>query len=103
MFEIFHYENIFLNHPSTKIFLIGITKARKIKHLTQRLFPIRSHELWNKEVLVFMREIPKGCLTFISEYPCKDSCLFVLNSRQGYPTLDLIQAYDPQSIKASSA
>lgn len=45
----------------------------------------------------------KGRLTFISEYPCKGHCFFILNSKQRYPMLDLVQAYDPQSIKVSSA
>lgn len=52
---------------------------------------------------IYERDSSKGCLTFISEYPCKDHCLFILNSRQEYPTLDLVQAYDPKSIKVSSA
>lgn len=52
---------------------------------------------------IYEKDPSKGCLTFISEYPCKDHCFFILNSKQGYSTLDLVQAYDPQSIKASSA
>lgn len=56
-----------------------------------------------KRPRIYERDPSTGCLTFISEYPCKDCCFFALNSRQGYPTLDLVQAYDPQSIKASSA
>lgn len=49
------------------------------------------------------RDPSKGCFPFMSEYPCKEHCFFILNSRQGYPTLDSVQADDPQSIKASSA
>lgn len=38
MFEIyFIIKYIFLNHPSTRVFLRGITKARKIKHTVQLL------------------------------------------------------------------
>ena len=52
---------------------------------------------------IYERDLSKGYLTFISEHLCKDQCFFILNSRQGYPTLDPVQAHDPQSIKAISA
>ena len=52
---------------------------------------------------IYEKDLSKGSLTSRGEFPCKDHCFFILNSSQGYPTLDLVQAYDPQSIKASSA
>lgn len=95
---------IFLNHPSTRTFLRGITKAKKNETSLSTSFPYKKPWIMEPRMpCIYERDLSKGYLTFISEHPCKDHCFFILNSRQGYPTLDSVQAHDPQSIKASSA
>lgn len=51
----FIIKNIFLNHPSTRIFLRGITKARKNKTSYSTSFPYKKSWIMEKECLVFMR------------------------------------------------
>lgn len=35
-----------------------------------------------KLTCIYKRDPSKGCLTFITKYPCKNHCLFILNSRE---------------------